>query len=440
MQITELKSEDFLKEYEVTVPNSVVEESVEEKIKEAAKTFKMPGFREGTVPISMVRQKLKKDELSKEVNKQIIESIQKIREEKKINFISNPEVKNLSLTEQDGLKMSLVFELLPEIPQIAWENITLDKLIVKISDKEISDAHNIIFKDFRSYEDAKSDYAVKYFDKVNLSYSATINGQNFEGNTAEKIDIMVGENSFSVEFEQKLIGAKKGDKLDFSASFSQNYPQKDLAGKSCDFKVEIHSISTLKPLEKITDDMLKKFDFESEEKLNESIKSRMENDFLPAARNYMKKNLFDVLDKEYKINIPKRLVDRDFDELWKEIEKNMDKDPQLKGKSPEALKEEYRKVSERRVRIGLIIANIIGKNNITASDEELVKIIESQASQLPTDSKQQVLNFYKDRKNLEKIRGPFLEDKAVDLVLSKIKSNDVHLTPEEFNKKISQGL
>ena len=435
MQIEEIKNEKFTKEYKITIPFQEVNSKVEEKVVEAAKTFKMPGFREGKVPLSIVRQKVGKEETGKQIQEQISSSINNLVNSKNIVPASRPNVEVLSFNEESGLSIKIALEVLPKLPTIKWEDIEIEKIKINISDKEIDEVKNTILKEFREYKKAQDGYVIRSGDKANIDFDGKVEGKDFDGSKEEKMDLVVGSDQFLQAFEKQLIGCKADEKKSFDVVFPENYPQKDLAMKTASFEVKINSVMELEPIKQVTQEMLKKLGVESEEKLNELIKEKLNADLLGAVRMKMKKDLFDEIDKEYDFDLPQKMIDQDFEIIWKEVEKNKDKDENLKNKTDEELKAEYQKISKRRVKLGLIMAEIARTNNIAITDEELNKIVEMQANQNP-QIKSKILEFYKDPENLEKIRGPMLEEKALDVVLSKVKLKEKEMTSEEFVKNI----
>eukprot|EP00919_Chromeraceae_sp_WS-2016_P079256 GHVR01187622.1.p1 GENE.GHVR01187622.1~~GHVR01187622.1.p1 ORF type:complete len:228 (+),score=41.98 GHVR01187622.1:34-684(+) len=212
-----------------------------------------------------------------------------------------------------------------------------------------------------------------------------------------------------------------------------------MANKKANFKIKIVDLQELEEIGKVSDEMLKKLGVESEDKLNELIKQKLSIDFMGTVRMKMKKELFDKIDKEYNFDLPEKMVDQDFDVLWKEVEKNKDKQEDLKNKSEDELKSEYKKIAHRRVKLGLVMAEVTRKSEITITQEELKQIVELQANQNP-QIKDKILEFYKDPENLEKIKGPILEEKALDLILSKVKLKNTEMTTDDFVKKVLPEL
>ena len=278
MQIEEIKNEKFTKEYKITIPFQEVNSKVEEKVVEAAKTFKMPGFREGKVPLSIVRQKVGKEETGKQIQEQISSSINNLVNSKNIVPASRPNVEVLSFNEESGLSIKIALEVLPKLPTIKWEDIEIEKIKINISDKEIDEVKNTILKEFREYRKAQDGYVIRSGDKVNIDFDGKVEGKDFDGSKEEKMDLVVGSDQFLQDFEKQLIGCKAGEKKSFDVVFPENYPQKDLAMKTAFFEVKINSVMELEPIKQVTQEMLKKLGVESEEKLNELIKEKLNAD------------------------------------------------------------------------------------------------------------------------------------------------------------------
>jgi trigger factor len=437
MQIEEVKNENFSREYKITIPFQEINTKVEERVLEAAQTFKMPGFREGKVPLSIVRQKVGKEETGRQIQSQISTAIQNLIESKKIIPSSRPDVEVLSFDEENGLSIRVAMEILPEAPAIKWENIEVEKITINISDKEVGEAKNNLLKEFREYKKAPDGYASKNGDKINFNFHGQIDKKDFDGNSGEKLELVIGENYFLEDFEKNLVDCVVAEEKSFDIVFPADYPQKDLALKTATFKITVNEVLQFEPIKDINATMLKKIGVESEEKLNELIKQKLSLDSMSVIRTRMKKEIFDKIDANYNFDLPPKMVEQDFETIWKEIEKNKDTDENLKNKSDDELRSEYQKISKRRVKLGLILADISRKENISIEDEELHQIIEAQANQNP-QLKSKILEFYRDAENVEKIRGPILEEKALDFILSKVKIKEKEMTSDEFVAMITK--
>ena len=436
MKIEELKNESFTKELQIQIPFGEINDKVEEQVLEAAKSFKMPGFREGKVPLSIVRQKVGKEKSRRQIQDTISSIIKSIVEAENIMLYSKPGVEILAFDEDSGLLVKIHFEILPEVPVITWEDIEINKVNIKISEQEINKAKNNLFKEFRRLKKSPENYSAKLGDKVKINFDGKIDGKDFDGNKAKDMELIIGDNTFFTDFEMQLIGCKLDEEKTFKVVFPASYPKEEIANKESEFTVKIISLEELEPITKISDDMLKKVGVESEKKLNDLIKQKIESDLMSTVRLKMKKDIFDIVDQKYKFDLPEKMVKQDLDEILKQMKGNKDQLRKFKDKSEAAIKDECRIMAERRVRVGLIMAEVTKKNNISITNEELDRIVTSQAKQ-NLKIKDKILEFYKDPKNLEKIKRPILEEKVFDFILSKVKLKNIKMTTEDFVKSFN---
>ena len=435
VEVKESKNEKFYKEFRVQVPFTVIDLGIQDRIEKVAKDFKLPGFREGKVPLSIVKQKVGREETEKEIQKQISNCIKELTESKNIIPYSKPKIKILTFDKNNGLSVEIGFSVFSQIPNIKWGNIEIEKIKVKISNQELIQTKNQLFKEFRNFRNASKSYEAKVGDKITLNFIANIDGKDFDGNKADNMELTIGDNTFLASLEEKLVGCKIGEKQSFNIIFPNDYPKQEIANKEAEFKVTIIHLRELEEIQTISNEMLQKIGVESEEKLNEVIKQKLHMDCMNTLRLKMKKDIFDIIDTHYRFDLPEEVVEQDFNLIWNEAQKDQNKIKTVKNKSEKEMRLEYYKISERRVRLGVIMNQIITENNITITDEELIKIVELHAKQNP-DAKDKILAFYKDKSNLAKIKGPILEEKALDYILNQVKFKDKEISMNDFTKKI----
>jgi len=439
MIIQELKSEEFYKEFQINISFSKIEKEVDEKIHEIAKNFKMPGFREGKVPISIVKQKVKKRELSNSIQENISLSIEELIKSKDIIVYLKPSVQIMSFDENDGLIFKVAFETLPKIPEIKFNDLEVEEISLTVEDNEIRKAKNILFKEFRKFVKATPEHKVQVGDKVKINFYGQIDGNDFDGNSGESMELVVGDNSFLSEFEYNLRGYQLNEEKSFDIVFPDDYPQKDIAGKKAIFRVKVTEIEQLSDIREITDEMLKKVGLESESQLDELIIGKITSSFNNAIRLKMKKDLFSQIDHKYDFKLPDKILKQDFDSILSNFQKSKDRQPSIvDNKSEEEIESELRSISRRRVKLGLIISDLIKRYDISVTDDELNQIINAQSKQ--NTEKEKILEFYKDPNNVEKIRGVLLEEKALDFMLSQVKTTTLSMTTTDFAKEVIPNL
>lgn len=433
MQVELLNSVDLKKEFKVTIPFQEVNELVETKILEVQKDYQIPGFRKGSVPVSLIRSKVSKGEVEKVLHEKIAVAMSDIVKSYKLVPSSRPGIELINFQEGKEWQLKFIFELFPEIPEINWSEIAIEKIEVVMTDPDIQKAKDLMLKQFREFKECKGDCIVKEGDKVKADFFGKLAGENFEGNEGKDVEIIIGEGHFLKDFEDKCIGMKAGEMKDIDVKFPVDYPNKNLADQVVKFTITINRIFELEPLKNITKDILEKIGVESLEELDEKVKKRVGYDLVPIVRNHMKRQLFDILHKKYNFVLPQKMVSQDRDLIFADYEKNKGKYKDLQGKSEAEVKKEFEKIAKRRVKLGLIMANVSKKHNIKVEDNELQKIIQEQAERDPR-LKNKILEFYKKPENFEKIKGPILEEKAFDYILTAVKIKDVKMKSEEFTK------
>ena len=434
MKIKELKSHKFGKTFTVSVEFEDINSKVENDILEASKNFRMPGFREGKVPLSIIRQKVGKEKTRIRIQEKISSLVKHLVESKDIKLYSKPDIVILSYNQDSGLLVEIKFEVFPEIPVINWEDIKIERVNITVSNVESDNIKSKLFKEFTTFKKISEGYLTKLGDKVKISFDGKIEGKDFDGNKSDNMQLIIGDNNFLDEFEKQLIGCEIHEQKTFRMTFPNKYPKKELANKEAIFKVRIIDIEELEPITKISNEMLEKVGVKSHKKLNILIKQIANSDLVNSLRTKMKKDIFDAIDKKYTFEVPEKMIKQDFDVIWNEFIKNNEKSMELRS-DLEKIKSKYRKISNRRVKLGLIMADITKKNSIAIGNEEINKIIDLQKQQNPQDEKK-IVEFYKDSNNLERIQSLLLEEKALDFILSKIQYNDIEMTKKQFIKQV----
>ena len=440
VKIEEIKNEGLLQEFKVSCPAEPVTEKTDNELKEKQKTFKMAGFREGKVPLNIVRKRIGSEVMAKVIEKEVDERLKVIFEEKSIRPALQPNVEIKAFDPKAELEFTVKVEIFPDVPSVDWDKVELETLKITTTDEDLKKAHDDIVKNFKNFNDAADDVKAKKGDTVIIDFVGTVDEKEFEGGTGSEIRLELGSGQFIPGFEDQLIDTKKGDKVEVKVTFPENYGSKDLAGKDAVFATEVKKVMTPEDVSDIDDEFAKKLGVESLEKLNELIQQKIEADFQGLSRLRTKKILFDKIDSEYKFPIPDGMLRLDFKAMWNEIKTQKEKNPeQFKDKTDADLEIEYKEIAARRVRLGILLAETAKENNIDVSDEDLQKAIQVEAMQRP-GQEQLVVDFYKKRENLERLKGPLLEEKAVDFILTKVKTKDKEVTSKDFFDNYAKDL
>lgn len=427
MQIAELKNEGLKREFQVTLKAADLSKKVDAKIVTLAKKIKMPGFRAGKVPVDMVRKKHGREVLGEVLELTVADSSRKLMQERKLIPALEPKISVESFDEGKDLIYNLSFEVYPQVPEFDFSKIKLNRSKVEVGSGDIEDGLERLLKAQKKFKPLDKPRAAKKGDVVIIDFEGSIAGVKFDGGTSTDYRLELGSNSFISGFEDQIEGAKKDEKIDVKVTFPENYGSTELAGKDAVFKVKVNDILQVE-LPEANDEMAKNLGFENLDKLKEAIATQIEADFSGIAKVKLKKELFDKLDKECNFEVPEGMVDMEYNSL---IQNDADK---LEAGSKEETKrnKEYRELSVRRVKLGILLADLGKANSVIVTEEELRKAIFEQVRKFP-GQEQRVIEFYqKNKEAMDHLRGPILEEKVVDYILSKTSITDKKTSTKEL--------
>lgn len=433
MQVKELENKDLKRAFEVTIQAEEVEKALNERLKELSKTVKMPGFRPGKIPMNVMKQRHKDSVMGEVLEKIIGKTSQDLVAEKKIRPALQPKIEVKSFEDGSDLIYTTSLEIFPEVPEMKWDEIKLEEWTTDIAEEEINDALEKVKSYNKDFQPIAKKRKTVSGDTIIIDFEGSINGEVFDGGKAEDFRLELGSNSLIPGFEDQLIGQNAGDDVLVKVDFPKEYHSKELAGKPSEFKVHIKEIQEAVEPE-LNDEYAKKIGFDSLDKLKESIKEQLSNEYEQLSLSKMKKELFDHLDEQYHFMIPEGMVKMEFDALWEKVKPGNDNQQpeEYKDKSEEELKEEMQKMAERRVRLGIILAETGRKEKVEISQQELQQALIQKAREFP-GQEQMVIDFYKKNPNaVEEFRGPILEDKVVNIVLERVKKETKKVNGKEL--------
>lgn len=443
MQVVEKSNEGLSRVIAVTIPVAELNEKLDAKVKEVAPQVKLKGFRPGKVPVAHVKKTFGRDFMGEIVNAALNESSQKALDEAKIRPAAPAEMKLVSdmdkvIAGAEDLSYEMSLEIMPEFTPVDPTTLKLDRPTYEASDADLEEALKELAGQVKSYEDKKGK-TVKAAegDQLIIDFVGKIDGEAFDGGSAEDAELVIGSNRFIPGFEEQLKGAKVDEEKTLEVTFPENYQAAHLAGKAATFDVKVKAIKA--PVEAALDDELaKKLGLESLDKLKELLKANLNQQYAGAARFKLKRALLDQLDSAHSFDLPPKMVDAEFEGIWAQVQADKDAGrlPEDDAKKSEkALKEEYRKIAERRVRLGLVLAEIGRANNVGVTDQELSNAIMAEARNYPGQERM-VLDFYRQNPNAAaQLRAPIYEEKVVDLIVSKAEVKDTPITKEELLKE-----
>lgn len=438
MKIEELKNSSLEREYKISLPSTVVTSRVDRKILEKAATFKLPGFREGKVPISIVKRHIGADILSSQVSEVIRETMQSLLADKNVKPAMQPliDVKNFEAEGEFTFHVSM--DVMPNIPELDYKKIEIESIEVKLSDEEIKNAEQQFAKILRSFNEGEEGYAAQEHDIIIIDFSGVADGQDFTKGVQRDVRIQLGSNTFIPEIEENLIGVKAGEQKEITVKLPDDYPESSVAGKEAKFSIKVEKIMKAGPEVVFDDELANKLGLKDLEMLKEVIKQRVTGDVAVYCKMRNKKQLFDKIDSMYDFTLPTSLVKTDYESIVSEAKKRAKKEGTLEEFEEEA-EEKFNALAKRRVKLGLIIANIAEENNISVSTEDMKNAINAQVASSP-NQKKEILEFFSNSENLEKLRGPLLEEKVVDFILSRINLNIVYVSMDEFSNKYLKDM
>lgn len=432
MQVTELKSEGLKKQFKVVVDSARIQAQMEVELRAAGEQVKIPGFRPGFIPMKVLQQRYGKA-VQADVLKQVInQATTDVINERKLRPALTPQVNIEEYKDGGELSFTMNFEIFPDMPPVDYSKITLDRKVFEVTEKDVDEAIERIAERSPKLVPAKEGAKAASGSVVSIDFLGTVGGVAFKGGEAKEFQLELGSKQFIDGFEDQLIGAKAGDERTVTVTFPKDYPSQDLAGKEADFAVTVHSIQE-KEIPVIDEEFVKARGFADLAAFREAVKSQIVKEYDMLVRNDLKKSLFDELDAAHDIELPESMVDMEFNSIWKRLQQaKQEGDPSVAGKKDEELRSEYMEIARRRVKLGLMLAEVGTKNSIQISREELTRAIMQQASQYP-GQENKVMDFYrKNPERMDDLRGPILEEKAVDFVLSKVKYKDKTVTLAEL--------
>jgi trigger factor len=348
-----------------------------------------------------------------------------------------PEVKMTNEDWQEGqdVEVSMTYEALPQVPELALGKLKLEKLVAKIEDKAVDEALANLASSATDFEDRKKGSKAKDGDQVVIDFKGMIAGEDFEGGAAEDYPLVLGSKGFIPGFEDQLVGVKAGDEKDVVVTFPEEYGAKNLAGKEATFAVAVKAVKAPKPAE-IDDALATRYGMESLDQVKEQIRTRLGDEYAQAGRAILKRRLMDALDEKVSFELPPTLVDVEAKQIAHQLWHEEHSDHHGHDHDEIEPTEDHKKLAERRVRLGLLLAEIGNKHEITVAEQELQRAIFSQARQYPGQERQFLDFVQKNPQALQQIRAPLFEDKVVDFILELATVTEKPVSKDELQKAI----
>lgn len=440
MQITETLADGLKHDFRVVVPAEDLRSKIDDKLAEYGANMRLPGFRPGKAPLKILRQRFGRAVEGEILEDTINRGTQQAIEERGLKPAVMPQIDMVSdlangLTAGVDLEYTVSVEALPDIEPIDFASLELERLEAEPADEVVEEEIGLIAQRAAELTPVEDGRAAAEGDTLTIDFEGKIDGEAFAGGAAEDYEIELGTGEFIPGFEDQLVGARAGESRDVEVEFPEEYNAAHLAGKAAVFSVEVKEIRERKAVDP-DDEMAKRIGFDDLASLRQSVVDRIKGHYGGVARMVVKRQLFDRLEQEHDFPLPESMVETEFESIWGEIEKRLEDSDAAEevreGKTDDELREEYRKVAERRIRLGLLLAEVGRQNNIEVNQEDLQRAMASQVQQFP-GQEQVVLDFY--RKNpsaLSQFEGPILENKVVEFILELAQVTTREVSAEEL--------
>lgn len=434
MNVKEGKSKGLNKKYTVTIAAADFATAVDKKLDSVAKNVKLPGFRAGKAPKSMIEQKYRPSVLGEVLDDMIRDATNKVIDDNKLRPAVTPDIKIEKFEDGKDIEFTIETEVLPEITLGDFSKISLKKYTAKVPAEEIEKAIKYMADSRRETVKIEKDRSAKKGDVAVIDFVGSIDGKEFNGGKGNAYPLELGSNSFIPGYEDQLIGHKAGETVEVITTFPENYHAKDLAGKQAKFVTTIKELREYKTAE-INDELAKAAGAKDLDDLKKKIEERILSDYDSTARIKLKRDLLDALDKEYKFEIPQKLIDAEYEAIekqYKHAKEHGHLDEDEKNRDEKDVLAEYKEIALRRVKLGLLLSEIGTNAKVNLTAEDINKAIMNEAKKYP-GQEQMVVDYYlKNKEAVEALRAPAYEEKIVDHILSLAKVTDTEVSVEEL--------
>lgn len=452
MQITETISEPLRREFTIVVDVKDLDERLTGRVTEMQPKIHLKGFRPGKAPVSFLKKAYRKSLMGEIVNDTINQTSEQVLKDKALKPATTPRVDFVNAIETviDGkadLEFTMKVDLMPDFTLGNLSGLKAERLVAAVEDDAVEEALTRLADSQKVYSDKGEGAAAEEGDLITIDFKGTMDGEAFEGGARDGFDLTLGSGAFVPGFEDQLVGVKAGEERTVNVTFPEDYGSAKLAGKPAQFAIKVHAVKSASPVA-IDDELAKKLGLESLDVLKERVREQLKSDYTRTSRTHMKRRILDALDEAHSFDLPQGMVDAEFDNIWRQVEAELKREgasPEDEGKSEGELRDEYRKIAERRVRLGLVLAKIGEQNAITISQDEVNRALAIRAQQFPGQEKK-VIEFYTSNPQaMAEIRVPLFEDKVIDFLgeLMEIKDRKVSrqilfLDPDEAAEKLKE--
>lgn len=445
MQVTEVSSHGLKREYAVTLPAADLATRLDAQLNDLKGKVKINGFRPGKIPMAHMKKVYGRSVMADVVQNAISDAQARIVEEHGLKLAMQPQIEfpedketvEAALEARGDLNVKVALEVLPKFDIGAFDDIALDRPVAEVQTADVDKMVERLADQNRTYTARPAGENARSGDQVKVDFVGTLNGEAFEGGTSADIDVLLGSDTFIPGFEEGLEGAVEGEKRAIKATFPENYAMRHLAGRTGDFDVTVKGVSSPDPVA-TDDEFAKKYGFESLEKMREAMQERLQGDYAKQSRAKAKRHLLDALAGRYSFEVPEGLVEQEYAQIWRQVERDQQASKRSfedEGTTEEKAKAEYRAIAVRRVRLGLLLAEIGQRAEVKVTDEEMTEALVRQARAYPGQEKA-IWDYYRNNPQaLNALRAPVYEEKVVDHILALAKVTDVKVSAADLGKE-----
>jgi len=440
MHVTETLSEGLSRELTVVISAKEIEDKVNERLKEMAGNVRIPGFRPGKAPLPMLKQRYGDSVMGEVIEKTVQESSAAALSEKDLRPAMQPKIEITAFEKDKDLEYKMSLEIMPAITPADFKTLKVERPVADIEDSHVEDALGRLEERARKPVVVEEDRPAVEGDVLRIDFVGKLDGEAFEGGTAENYDLELGSGSFIPGFEEQLIGAAKGEEKLVNVTFPEDYGAAHLAGKAVTFDVTVHELLTRQEMP-LDDSLAEALGFETIDELRKSVREQMDKEHGAASRQKMKRKMLDLLAESHDFELPKGLVDAEFEAIWSQLQKELEAaGGDSEAPDEETMKAEYRTIAERRVRLGLLLAEVGRLNNISVTEEEVQRAMFDAMRNYPGQEKAVLEYFQNNPEAQASLRAPIYEDKVIDFIAELAEIEDYKVSVEAlFREDESEG-
>lgn len=434
MQISEIAAEGLKREYRVVCSAEEIEQRVQERLKELAKSVRLPGFRPGKVPLGLLRKRYGGSVLGEVLEQMVREGQKRIVAENELRPALRPKIEVTSFAEGKDLEFKLDLEVLPEVPAVDLTQIELVRYVAEPDEERVRKSLANLAEARRTYAPPAEPRPAREGDQVIVDFVGYRDGEPFEGGSAQDLPVVIGSRTLLPGFEEALVGRSAGEAFEIELTVPENHPNRELAGKTVVFRGQVKEVREPQPVA-IDDELAKAYGHNTLAELEQTLRERLAEEYRRRSRERMKRQLLDWLAEHVRFEVPQGMVELEFATIWKQLTDEMQRIGSSfadLGRSEEELRAEYRAIAERRVRLGLLLSDIGTKSQITVAPQELQQAVLREAQRYPGREREVVEFFRNQPQALEQLRAPIFEDKVVDFIFELARVREEKVSVDEL--------